>query len=312
MTLISLGCYEAAKTRPSSLASKNTILSTLWIFEVDDGQNICFLRGSLVLLGSLSFSSLITDFYCVKNMPLGDASAIIFSAPLPTMVFSAVFLGSRLRMYKIFCGLLLYTGIMLVIRPPFIFKRWLLIWSFTLVLSINILYCRDVSVDNKNYYFGLIMGFAAVGSGAGTYICVGKLKMNSTSSSPILFAFHNAFFALVSNIICALAFQSSDFFSMHIFEISHELWMVYAILAFFGAIHIVCINVALKLINPILVSFTRSSDIVVAYLIQVLYFEQQTGMLGIFGSFCIISAIGILQFEESFIQKLPKYIQFVF
>ena len=160
MTLISLGCYEAAKTRSLSLASKNTILSTLWIFEVDDGQNICFLRGSLVLLGSLSFSSLITDFYCVKNMPLGDASAIIFSAPLPTMVFSAVFLGSRLRMYKIFCGLLLYTGIMLVIRPPFIFKRWLLIWSFTLVLSINILYCRDVSVDNKNYYFGLIMGFA--------------------------------------------------------------------------------------------------------------------------------------------------------
>ena len=156
------------------------------------------------------------------------------------------------------------------------------------------------------------MGFAAVISRAGIYICVGKLRMNSTSSSPVMFAFHNAFFALISNIICALAFQSSDFFSMHIFEISYELWMVYAMLTFFGAIHIVCINVALKLINPVLVSFTRSSDIVVAYLIQVLYFQQQAGMLGIFGSFCVITAIGILQFEESFIEKLPKHIQCLF
>ena len=123
MILICLGGYEAVKTRSSSLKSKKTILSTLWIFQVDDGQNICFLRGSLVLIGVFAFSSIITDFYCVTNMPLGDATAIIFSAPLPTMILSAVFLGSRLRLYKIFCGLLLYTGIMLVIRPPFIFNR---------------------------------------------------------------------------------------------------------------------------------------------------------------------------------------------
>ena len=123
MILICLGGYEAVKTRSSSLKSKKTILSTLWIFQVDEGQNICFLRGSLVLIGVFAFSSIITDFYCVTNMPLGDASAIIFSAPLPTMIFSAIFLGSRLRLYKIFCGLLLYTGIMLVIRPPFIFNR---------------------------------------------------------------------------------------------------------------------------------------------------------------------------------------------
>ena len=123
MILICLGGYEAVKTRSSSLKSKRTILSTLWIFQVDEGQNICFLRGSLVLIGVFAFLSIITDFYCVTNMPLGDATAIIFSAPLPTMILSAVFLGSRLRLYKIFCGLLVYTGIMLVIRPPFIFNR---------------------------------------------------------------------------------------------------------------------------------------------------------------------------------------------
>ena len=102
---------------------KNSVIKVLWIFNVDPGQNIHLLRGILLFQGVFAACCILSDFHCVSNMPLGDASAIILSAPLPSMVLSAIFLGTRLRLYKVICGVLLYSGVLLVIRPPFIFHR---------------------------------------------------------------------------------------------------------------------------------------------------------------------------------------------
>ena len=156
------------------------------------------------------------------------------------------------------------------------------------------------------------MGVTAAISRAGQYISAGKLKLNSTSSSSTMLAFHNAFFGLASNLIYLICMQNSTLFSSDIFKMRKQLWVLYTILSILGTLHVVFITVALKLINPILVSFTRSSDIFVAYLVQVLYFNQSAGMLDILGSICIVTSIGILQFEEYFIQRLPNAVQFLF
>ena len=102
---------------------ENSVFKMLWINEVDLGQNINLIRGILIFQGIFAGSCILSDFHCVSNMPLGDASAIILSAPLPSMVLSSVFLGTRLRLFKIICGALLYCGVVLVIRPPFLFLR---------------------------------------------------------------------------------------------------------------------------------------------------------------------------------------------
>ena len=59
---------------------------------------------------------------CVTFMPLGDAMTLLFTAPLSTMIAAAIFLGHRLRLYRIFNVILLVSGAVLVIRPPFIFE----------------------------------------------------------------------------------------------------------------------------------------------------------------------------------------------
>ena len=102
---------------------KTSFVKNLWIYDVDPGQNICVLRLLLPINGIFGGVCILNDFYSVSSMPLGDASAIILSAPLPSMVLSAIFLGTRLRGFKILCGALLYGGVLLVIRPPFLFKR---------------------------------------------------------------------------------------------------------------------------------------------------------------------------------------------
>ena len=51
----------------------------------------------------------------------GDASAIIFSSPLPAMLLSYLLLGESLKLYKAVCGILLYIGVTCVVQPTFLF-----------------------------------------------------------------------------------------------------------------------------------------------------------------------------------------------
>ena len=59
----------------------------------------------------------------VTLMPLGDAMTLLFTAPFSTMIVAAMFLGHRLRLYRILCALLLIGGAVFVIRPSFIFEH---------------------------------------------------------------------------------------------------------------------------------------------------------------------------------------------
>ena len=64
---------------------------------------------------------MILCFAAVTEIPIGDALTVVYSNPIFTMIFSAIFLGNRLRLYKITLGLVLSLGIVLVVKPPFLF-----------------------------------------------------------------------------------------------------------------------------------------------------------------------------------------------
>ena len=59
-----------------------------------------------------------------SSLPLGDALTLVASQPLFTMVLSALFLGHRLRLYKLTFAFILITGIVLVIQPPALFPNY--------------------------------------------------------------------------------------------------------------------------------------------------------------------------------------------
>ena len=76
-------------------------------------------RCLLVLQGLCNGVSTMGFYIAISNMPLGDAMSIIFSTPLPTMIFARLFFGQRLRLYKITCAVLLILGIGLIVQTPF-------------------------------------------------------------------------------------------------------------------------------------------------------------------------------------------------
>ena len=61
--------------------------------------------------------------YLLTVYILGTAMTIIYSAPIFTMIFSFVFLRIKQGLYKIFFALILIVGVLMVIRPPFLFPN---------------------------------------------------------------------------------------------------------------------------------------------------------------------------------------------
>ena len=79
------------------------------------------LRALMLMQGLFAGIMVICTYCCLLFLPLGDALTLIFSAPLATMTMAAIFLGQSLRLYKISFGLVLLSGTVLVVRPPFLF-----------------------------------------------------------------------------------------------------------------------------------------------------------------------------------------------
>ena len=59
-----------------------------WIYSVDEGKSINIVRLCLILQGIFWGTTDLAAFLAVTLMPIGDAHALIFTAPLPTMLLS--------------------------------------------------------------------------------------------------------------------------------------------------------------------------------------------------------------------------------
>ena len=171
---------------------------------------------------------------------------------------------------------------------------------------------READDEYQNYYFGALMGIIASVSRAFVFVSTRKLCQNKTSSSPILLTFHMSVTSLLFNLSWGLVIGDSGIFSGSLFSLSGRVWLVYLSVAVLGATNLGLCNIALKLANPVLVSFIRSSDIIVAYLIQVIIFHEAANILGIMGSVCILIAIAILQFVSMFNKLLSDSVKFLF
>ena len=68
-----------------------------------------FERIMVILVGMFGSLTMLTAFTCVILMPVSDATVLMFTTPLFTMIFASIFLKERLTILKMICGnLILY------------------------------------------------------------------------------------------------------------------------------------------------------------------------------------------------------------
>ena len=75
----------------------------------------------LVLRGLTGGSAICCKFFAVRNMPLGDATALAFTSPVFTAILGFACLKESLSKFDILAAILSLAGITLIARPSFLF-----------------------------------------------------------------------------------------------------------------------------------------------------------------------------------------------
>jgi len=79
------------------------------------------MRPLLVTRGCVGLVAMLVNWYILTQMPLGDATVIIFSAPVFTTVLANLFLGEAVSAVEGVAMLLSCTGVVCVARPSVLF-----------------------------------------------------------------------------------------------------------------------------------------------------------------------------------------------
>ena len=82
-------------------------------------------------------------------------------------------------------------------------------------------------------------------------------------------------------------------------------WLEMFFVAVGGVLGFFMLNQAVKLTNPVFVSFIRVSEIVVSYFIQIFLYQQPVDVFGILGSVCVTLAVIIVPLEGWARNNLP-------
>ena len=261
---------------------------SVWIKEVDAEKNLNKMRLLLFLFGFTGASFNTTDLIAISFMPLGDAMTIVMSSVLPTTILAAIFLKERLRLYKIFCSVLVVSGIVLVLRPPFLFGNSVELENHsrsdksipqatnrTLLEKLEITSEMNSSLF-EYYYIGAIAALTAMFSLAAMRTVMKMLVQNKSTSSFGVPLFYNSFANLTVALILP-AFRGNQrilFPSLAVENYDVWQWVGLIAVAIIGVTQYSTRFMAIKLISPTLVSFIRTSEIVLAYAIQFLFVIQ--------------------------------------
>jgi drug/metabolite transporter (DMT)-like permease len=102
----------------SAFAILPVIVIYAWRNELLAAVRTTRLRGHLGR-GMVSIGGMFFNFSALARLPLVDATAIQFSAPLMTVALAAVFLKERVRMYRWWAVIIGFSGILVMLIPQF-------------------------------------------------------------------------------------------------------------------------------------------------------------------------------------------------
>ena len=159
------------------------------------------------LTGSISF---ICSLACVSLIDVPDALSIIFACPLVTILLSAVMLRDKLNPVKICAGLLLFAGVILVCKPPFLFN------------TLQQLYIDPVETD-ETYAVGVVLAITACLTGGLMDVLVAKCEDVSTA----VLVLWTAVIGLGISVLYELLHSGSNILSADIINIPALDWAIF-------------------------------------------------------------------------------------
>ena len=287
---------------------------SIWPSEVDEGKSIKQIRTLLIVYGITVGIVNLSDLIAISFMPLGDAMVIILSSVLPTVILSRIFLKERLKLYKLICTVVIICGIILITRPPFLFKDTIIL-NNTHIDSYSDKYSSEIDTYRSIYYYYGVISALICTLSIGTFTVVFKILIQNKSTSYIeLSLLYSGFGCLIVSLLVP-AFggkQKIIFPSPQVEQYDTWQWLSLFIVVILGITNFFVRFKAIKLIGPVIFGFIRTSEIIIAYFIQTIFFNTVPHTSSLIGSGCVTMAcIGIL-LEDNFLGILHPSVRNIF
>lgn len=246
-------------------------------------------KGFMMLQGLLGGVATTLRFACVQLMPVGDATALIYSAPIFTMLFAWLLLKQRFGLFIVFkvtFALLLMIGAILVTQPAFIFQQF------------STHPKTESETFGRLYQLGALLGIL-------TAVCRGLVNVSITICTEVhsLVCLWWSGFGLLLCALFTVAFYSeARIMHLQFDDVSFQDWMGHIGIALTGLLAYFCGIKAFQMIDPTVVSSIRSVDIILAYVAQVVIMHQVPNYLASIGA-CLIVLSGISIALQDFLSK---------
>ena len=204
-------------------------------------------------------------YYAVRKIPLGDAIAIIFSSPIFSILFEWLLVRKTQGIfYKLGFSVVLIGGVVLVIQPPFLHFQ------------------SDVQVEySSSEYLGISAAFGAAIAGG---------ILNATSwfvtkdVGPIVLSAYSGLSGFVIALISGLTFVHSDeIMTSEIVNISAEKWAWLMLVAILSILAFWSQMASFQWIDASTMGALQASEVLLAYLVQVLVMKDEASVLAIIG-----------------------------
>lgn len=194
------------------------------------------------------------------------SSVIIFSTPVFVAIFSRVFLGEPCGLFNIFTIALTLLGIVFIVKPPSLFGEE---------------NSRD-DAEKSDYFWGPIAAIASAVFTANAMILIRVLR--DLHHSVVI-----CNFGLFACGFTFLVLLTTNGFCLPSCE-NRFLVLVLGIFSFLGQI---LLTISLRLEEAGVISITRSTTIVFAFIWQVIFFNQIPCFYSIFGALLIVGSVGL-------------------
>jgi len=285
--LIGASLSVSRKSTPTSSSSWFSSFREVFIAESSCDQVLVCLQG---VLGGLR---VFLTFACVGYMPLGDALTLVFTEPLWTILLSKVILKIRIGVWKTLFGLVLVSGVILCVQPPFLFPN-----DDEPLNNNNNANASATSdsngtsgdkLDTDNYFLGAGLAIGAAVTGSLANILIAKCEVVTSS----VLVFYSGMGGVIVALLCSI-FDPNNKIVFSISDISLDDWLILVALGASGMIGYFSMTRSLKLIPPTTVAVLRALEIVLAYIVQALVMGETPDLLSISGSsFVGVSVIAI-------------------
>lgn len=224
------------------------------------------------IIGGMGF---LLYYYAMTAIPLGDAVTLFSLYPIYTVILAKFMLNEQIRGLHVFATLASALGA-IIIAGPSIFQH------------------RVGGDHSLKHYLGYIT--AIIGSFCSALVIILVRKAGKVGAHTLQLLFSWCVFGIIFSVIFGFAVPNFD--SPWIIFPSKKSWLYVLGLCSFGSIAHLFLNYAGRIAPAGLGSIMRASDIMWAYMWQVLVFHETPSSSTIFGVLLISTSIAVIAAQK--------------